>query len=168
MDLYSGIKSELNEAEYMIRNWEIMDKICKLHNIEFYGVLQPCVGSTERTRNDGNLISTQWHEDYLHNDNVWRNCFDVLVKNYDLAISEVSKNDFLYDFSDIFDDKDLSLIYPYDKDWCHVSQSGNRIVAKNMFKMLFGKSVDSEQVFDDSSLETKKVSNLENTKLELK
>jgi hypothetical protein len=141
LELYGGVKSELNEAEYMIRNWVIMNEICKLYDIKFYGVLQPCVGSTERTRNDKKLISDKWFENVLHNDELWRPCFDVLVKNYDLAISEISQYDFLYDFSDIFDGQDLSIIYPYVKDGCHVSQAGNCIVAENMFRILFDKSV---------------------------
>jgi hypothetical protein len=140
MELYDGIKSKLNETEYMIRNWRIMNEICKLHNIKFYAVVQPCVGSTESTRNDEKLIETTWRKDYLHNDELWRACFDVVVNNYNLIKDEIPKYNFMYDFSDIFDEQDLSVIYPYDKDWHHVSQEGNRIVAENMFQMLFGES----------------------------
>jgi hypothetical protein len=64
-------------------------------------------------------------------------------------------DDFMYDFSEIFDDKDLDTIYPYEFDCCHVSQEGNRIVAENMFKMLFGKSDDSEHVTKGKYSETK-------------
>jgi hypothetical protein len=137
MELYGGVKSNLNEAEYMVRNWKIMNEICKLHNIKFYGVLQPCVGSTEQTRNDEKLMSMRWNKNHLHDDTLWQRCFDVLVKNYDLAKPEVLKYDFLYDFSDIFDKLDLNIIY---QDWCHVNQEGNCIVAENMFQMLFGES----------------------------
>jgi hypothetical protein len=77
IELYGGVISELNDAEYMIRNWKIMNEICKLHEIKFYGVCQPCVGSTERTRNDENLISDKWKEDYLHNDELWCPCVVV-------------------------------------------------------------------------------------------
>jgi hypothetical protein len=154
-DLYSGIKSELNEAEYMIRNWNIMNEICKLHNIKFYGVCQPCIGSTERTRNDEKLSDNWLREDYLHDDELWRSCFDVLVKNYDLVRSEIPNYDFMYDLSEIFDDKDLDTIYPYKFDWCHVSQEGNRIVAEKMFKMLFGDSGNSEQVSESNDQELK-------------
>ncbi|MDR1925828.1 MAG: SGNH/GDSL hydrolase family protein [Planctomycetaceae bacterium] len=136
-DFYFGVKSDMNEAEYMIRNWKIMQAICDLHGINFYGVLQPCVGSTERTQNDEAFVSKKWKEDYLHNDELWQNCFDVTVKNYALAKPEVAKYDFLYDFTGIFDERDLDVIYPFEFDMCHVSQEGNRIVAENMFKMLF-------------------------------
>jgi hypothetical protein len=137
MDLYGGVKSELNEADYMVRNWKIMNEICKLHNIKFYGVFQPCVGSTEKTRNEEKLMSETWLINYLHDDALWRSCFDVLAQNYDLMKPEILKYDFMYDFSDIFDEQDFSIIYPFQFDWCHVSQEGNRIVAENMFKMLF-------------------------------
>jgi hypothetical protein len=116
MELYGGIKSELNESEYMIRNWKIMNEICKLHNIKFYSVCQPCVGSSERTKNDEELLSKTWHEDLWHDDTLWRSCFDVLVQNYDLTKTEISNYDFIHDFSGIFDDKDLDAIYPYEFD----------------------------------------------------
>jgi lysophospholipase L1-like esterase len=137
IELYEGVKSKLNEAEYMIRNWKIMNEVCKLHDINFYAVVQPCVGSTERTRNEKELILEKWQQNNLNNDTLWRNCFDVLTKNYDLIKNEIPKYNFMYDFSGIFDEQDLSIIYPYDKDYCHVNQKGNRIVAENMFKMLF-------------------------------
>jgi hypothetical protein len=156
IDLYGGIKSELNEPQYMIRNWVIMNEICKLHNIKFYSVCQPCVGSSERTRSDEELLSKKWHKDYLHDDTLWRACYDVLVKNYDQARGEISNYDFMYDFSEIFDEeKDLSKIYPYEYDWNHVSQEGNRIVAEKMFKMLFNKSDDSEHAAVRSGTEIK-------------
>ncbi|MDR1483439.1 MAG: SGNH/GDSL hydrolase family protein [Planctomycetaceae bacterium] len=153
MELYAGVKSNLSESEYMIRNWRIMNDICKLHNIKFYGVLQPCVGSTERTINDENLISAKWHKENLHNDDLWRPCFDILVKNYNHAKTETQKHSFLHDFSGIFDEKDLSVIYPFDKDWCHVSLAGNCIVAENMFRILFDKP-DSVPVADSDKGET--------------
>ncbi|MDR2440356.1 MAG: SGNH/GDSL hydrolase family protein [Planctomycetaceae bacterium] len=37
---YLGIKSEVSLHEYLIRNWRIMNEICKLQDIKFYGVLQ--------------------------------------------------------------------------------------------------------------------------------
>jgi hypothetical protein len=152
MALYGGIKSELNEPDYMVRNWKIMNEICKLHDIKFYGVLQPCVGSTAKTRNDENLISEKWLTNYLHDDTLWRSCFDVLTQNYDLMRPEILKYDFMYDFSDIFDERDFSIIYPFKFDWCHVSQEGNRIVAENMFKMLF----EYKTTITDISEETNK------------
>jgi hypothetical protein len=139
IELYGGVKSNLNETEYMIRNWKIMNEICKLHEIKFYGVCQPCIGSTELTRNNEELIFNKW-SGLLHDDTLWHPCFDVLVKNYDQIRTEILQHDFMYDFSDIFDNHDLNIIYPYHRDIWHISQEGNRIVAEKMFEMLFDES----------------------------
>jgi hypothetical protein len=143
-ELYGGIKTEMNAPEYMIRNWKIMNEICKLHNIKFYAVLQPTIGSTERTRNDKKVLSrafVRYFSDPLRKEKFLNELFYVICNFYDQAKIEVQNYDFMYDFTGIFDTQDMDMIYPHYDDWCHVSQEGNRIVAENMFKILFDEKV---------------------------
>jgi hypothetical protein len=144
---YWGMKSSLELHEYLIRNWRIMNEICKLQDIRFFGVLQPCIGSTEVTRNNASILTEEIRDYYLTHQFF---SLEQLFKCYTQVQPEISKYDFMYDFSNIFDKQSLETVYAYNfyktkvRDTCHVSQEGNRIVAENMFKMLFGKSDDNE------------------------
>jgi lysophospholipase L1-like esterase len=142
-DEYWGIKSKMSPHEYMIRNWKIMNEICKLHDIEFWGVLQPFLGSSDVTRNNG--VLTEKTLNYYSLDDV--RCFassEQLFDCYDRIRPELAQYGYMQDFSGIFDKQTTETIYTYfrDKnkeyrDMCHVNQKGNRIIAENMFQMLF-------------------------------
>jgi hypothetical protein len=139
--VYFGVKSDMNVAEYMIRNWKIMQAICDLHGIKFYGVLQPCVGSTEVTRGDSKFVSERWRG-RVFDEQKWDCSLEQLIGGYEYVKTKIPEYKFMQDFSAIFDKEDLETIYPFKEDFCHVSQEGNRIVAENMFKMLFGDEVN--------------------------
>jgi hypothetical protein len=138
---YFGVKSSTNPSEYMIRNWSIIHAICNLHNIKFYGVLQPCIGSSELTRNNTAFVENKWAGRVV-DQGKWDYNMEQLVRGYDYIINLKNQQNTsdIYDFSTIFDEYDLDMIYPFDEDFCHVSQEGNRIVAESMFQMLFGES----------------------------
>jgi hypothetical protein len=139
-DEYWGIRSNMSIHEYLIRNWKIMNEICKLHDIDFYGVLQPCLGSTEITRNNGiftDMVRNRYLKDDLRSFYSCEQLFDC----YDQIHPEIARYSYTHDFSDIFDELPLETIYAYSyrgvQDIVHVSQKGNKIVAENMFQMLF-------------------------------
>jgi hypothetical protein len=137
---YWGIKSEMSLHEYLIRNWKIMNEICKLHDIKFYGVLQPCVGSTEITRNNDEILTEKTRDHYLNHKFV---SLEQLFNCYDQVRLNLTQYSYIHDFSNIFDEQSPETIYIYSfscgyiRDTAHVNQKGNRIVADNVFKMLF-------------------------------
>jgi hypothetical protein len=111
-----------------------MNAICNLNNIQFYGVLQPCIGSSEVTKNNNMLVSEKWA--LVNDQHKWNYDLEQLLKGYD-HIGHTENLTYMYNFSTIFDKEDLEKIYPFDSDPCHISQEGNRIVAENLFKILF-------------------------------
>jgi lysophospholipase L1-like esterase len=137
-DEYWGIKSEMSLYEYLIRNWKIMHEICKLHDIKFWGVLQPCVGSTEATRNNSDILTDKTRDSFLNN-KFWS--LEQSFDNYDRIRPELAQYSYMHDFSNIFDEQSPETIYVYQytdiRDVSHVNQKGNRIIAENMFQMLF-------------------------------
>jgi hypothetical protein len=136
-DIYYGVKSTLTADEYMIRNWKMMNEICVIHDIDFYGILQPCVGSTEKTRGNDSFVTEKWKGRVI-DEKKWDYSLSQLISGYDSVQQNISKYKFMYDFSDIFDNENLEIIYPFEEDFAHVSNEGNRIVAKKIFEMLFG------------------------------
>ncbi|MDR2171569.1 MAG: GDSL-type esterase/lipase family protein [Planctomycetaceae bacterium] len=138
IELYGGIKSELNETDFMIRNWKLMNAICQSQNIKFYAILQPCVGSSEKTINNKTIIEKNWNKSYVNIDEQWRPSLKTLVKNYNDAKNKIQKNNnnFIHDFTDIFDNHNLNEIYAYDIDPCHISQKGNKIIAEKIFNII--------------------------------
>jgi hypothetical protein len=146
---YLGIKSRISLHEYLIRNWKIMNEICKLQDITFYGVLQPCVGSTLVTRNNDTILTKETRYHYLlENVNKYWS-LEQLFSCYDLVRPNLQQYEYMYDFSGIFDEQSPETIYIYGsnnhiKDCCHVNQKGNQIVAENMFQILFGDKIKNE------------------------
>lgn len=126
-----GLVDYRSAYERWLENEKIMWQICNMHNITFYGILQPWLGSDRKNSWEKLQIWSNYYwqiefpqfDDYIDN-----------AKEFKKRIrQDVKKNDWLYDFTDIFEEIDDSDIY-YDS--IHVNERGNMIVANKMSQII--------------------------------
>lgn len=126
-----GLEDKRSAYERWIDNEKIMHQLCEMQGIVFYGVLQPWIGSESKNACEKLQV---W------SDNYWQVSFpqfDKFITNaseFKKRIKiDVEKNNWLYDFTNIFMEIDDSDIY---FDSIHVNEKGNEIVAKQIGALL--------------------------------
>lgn len=130
-EVIHGIKDKRSAYERWMNNEKIMYQICQINNICFYGVLQPWIGSECM---DPCEKLQMWSENYWQISFPQFDKFIANARDFKTNIcSDVEENDWLFDFSNIFEKIDDSQIY---FDSIHVNEYGNRIIAENFFKLL--------------------------------
>lgn len=126
-----GIKDQRSAYERWINNEKMMHQICQVHQISFYGVLQPWIGS--EYENPCVKLKT-WSEHY------WKIAFpqfENLVENAkefkEKIRYDIEENSWLFDFTDIFSEIEDAEIY---FDSIHVNEYGNEVVSEKIGRML--------------------------------
>lgn len=126
-----GLADNRSAYERWISNEKIMNQVCQIQGISFYGILQPWLGSDR---------SNAWEKLQMWSDYYWQVAFpqfDKFVSNakeFKRKIqTDVKENEWLYDFTNIFswiDDDDIYF------DSIHVNEQGNQIVAEKIGELL--------------------------------
>lgn len=126
-----GLTDHRSAYERWLDNEKIMQQICDRKGIAFYGILQPWLGSE---------CKDAWKKLQMWSDYYWQVEFPQFseyidnAKEFKIRIEEdVKRNDWLYDFTDIFKEIDDPDIY-YDS--IHVNERGNLIVAEKLFEIV--------------------------------
>jgi hypothetical protein len=131
--VFYGVKSNRTVDEVLIDNWNIIKAICDFHGIRYYCVLQPFACNSEITTTP-ELLKRHWKGKHGGNPEIR----EQLLKMCHLVREKMKDNVHFKDFSACFNEYDSKKIFVWEDDTCHVSLKGNRIIAENMFKMLFG------------------------------
>lgn len=126
-----GLVDRRSAYERWISNEKIMHQICRLHNIRFYGVLQPWIGSE---------CENPCEKLQVWSDNYWSVSFPQFDKLIDNAQefkkriqSDVEQCDWLSDFTCIFSEIEDSDIF---FDSIHVNGPGNQIISERIGDLL--------------------------------
>ena len=99
-----------------------MSAICNSFGIRFFAVFQPCILSKN--------VLNPLEKHYFHND--YSVFAESRSKIYRMILKEIEKNEWLYDFSGIFNNNSDDLYF----DLCHLYTKGNRILAKEILKLI--------------------------------
>lgn len=128
-----GLADKRSAYERWLENEKIMQQICQMKGITFWGILQPWLGSGQENA---------WEKLQIWSDHYWQIVFPQFesyidnVREFKERIREdVQENVWLYDFTDIFLSIEDSDIY---FDSIHVNEYGNRIVAEKFNEILSG------------------------------
>lgn len=130
-EVIHGMRDKRSAYERWINNEKIMYQICLINDISFYGVLQPWIGSE---------CTDPCEKLQMWSDNYWQISFpqfDQFIENArefkEKIRLDIEENDWLYDFTNIFQKIDDSEIY---FDSIHVNEHGNSIIAENFYNIL--------------------------------
>ncbi len=120
-----GVNNECSPYNLWKNSMKMMRAICKEYNIEFIGILQPCIFNKMHC-----LTKDEW-EIVLHYE-----LRDDMLKWFEQFFTEYkddnSKLEFIYDFTDIFNkEKEIYI------DNCHIYEKGNQIIAEKMYSDFF-------------------------------
>lgn len=120
-----GVNSECSPYNLWKNSMKMMRAICREYDIEFIGILQPCIFNKMHC-----LGKREWeivlHYELRDDMLAW---FEQFFKEYK---EDDSKLDFIYDFTDIFNAEEEIYI-----DNCHVYEKGNRIIAEKIYSDFF-------------------------------
>lgn len=126
-----GFEKELDIAEEWIMNTRMMRAICSELDIQFHSFLQPYA-------NIGNYKLSEREEAFLNNYNSY---FGVVEETkrffYEKVWEKLPEYPYMHDLTDIF--SGMTGIY---YDICHVSEEGNEIIAKEIYKRIQDKLSD--------------------------
>ncbi|MFK8009483.1 MAG: hypothetical protein AB8H03_24185 [Saprospiraceae bacterium] len=113
------LERAIQVANHLLNTWKVAHQIAEANGIQFIAILQP------------NLFVGNVENDYL---NLERR--GSLGKNFEAVYPILKKKietyDWIYDFTEIFDDKKEPLYF----DFCHVNKQGNEIIAKQICEIL--------------------------------
>jgi hypothetical protein len=135
--VFYGVKSDRSVDEILLENWNIIKTICDSHNIRFYCVLQPFACNSEKTTTP-ELLQRHWKGKFGGDPKIRKD----LIQMCNVVHEKMKQQPHFGDFTTIFDKNNPKDIFIWEDDTCHVSKKANRIIAENMFKMLFGDNVD--------------------------
>lgn len=126
-----GLEDHRSAYERWLENETIIHQICEMKGISFSAVLQPwigsdCVAPTEKLQiwND-----YYWEVEYPQFNKYISNAQEFKER----IVADVKKNDWLHDFTNIFEQIDDTDIY-YDS--IHVNEIGNQIVAEKFYELI--------------------------------
>ncbi len=111
---------------YLWKNsMRMMHAICKEYNIEFIGILQPCI------YNKIHCLGKRDWEKVLHYE-----LRDDLLKWFQQFFDEYEKDcsrlNYIHDFTNIFNEMDAIYL-----DNCHVTETGNHVIARKIYSDFF-------------------------------
>ncbi len=123
-----GIEQDKQDCDNWIEGIKNIYAIAKVHGIEYYGFLQPMLGTgksiighhLQKIINDINL------EQMSHNESLKR-----MQTFYESVSSFVNSSCYMHDLSSIFDGK-RDMYY----DICHATEAGNEVIAEAVFKLI--------------------------------
>lgn len=129
-------KDERESFDIWVSNMEIMYEITQSRGIRFFGFLQPMLCSKKDsflTLREKSIIKyiSLLNKEYASDAGRYRS----LAKEQ--KIEEMY--DYMYDLSDIFDEKDVYL------DHCHVSEEGNQIIADKIWEKVKGCIIENSK-----------------------
>lgn len=125
--IYYGRSGEIKyNSRFFIDNERMMHAICSEMNVEFIGILQPCL-----TEGKYDHISPILKE-YID----MLNFTEITHSFYKKVREEICNYDYLYDFTTIFDNNSDVYI-----DYCHTKEIGNEIIANEIYKIIKEKGI---------------------------
>ena len=126
-----GLPDRRSAYDRWISNEKIMYQICRLHNICFYGVLQPWIGS--ECENPCEKLQV-WRDNY------WSVSFPQFAKLLSNAKefksrikADIEQYNWMFDFTGIFSEIEDSDIF---FDSIHVNERGNQIISERVGNLL--------------------------------
>lgn len=119
-----GVNGACSPYNLWKNSMRMMHAICSEFNIEFIGILQPCIFNKMHC-----LGKKDW-EIVLHYE-----LRDDMLRWFEQFFNEYAEDDlkldYIYDFTNIFDNIDGIYL-----DNCHVSEKGNKIISNIIYKIL--------------------------------
>lgn len=129
--VFYGVKSNKTTDEVLLENWNIIKSICDSHNICFYCVLQPFACNSEKTTTP-ELLQRHWKGKFGGDPQIRKD----LIQMCEVVCKKMEQQNHFRDFTSIFDNNNSKEIFIWEDDTCHVSQAGNRIIARKMYQII--------------------------------
>lgn len=125
--VWAGISNEKDVVDGWLKNIEYMNAISQINGIKFISFLQPMLPSKK-------VLSAHEYSLMEMIKNTYSEAVIAAAQRFRERGKQIQDSfNFVYDLSDIFDYADVYM------DICHVYESGNVIIAKNVFDVMRGK-----------------------------
>lgn len=127
-NLFCGIPPREDVVDIWLKNIEYMSAVCKLNNINFIAFMQPMLFTkTEMCSKREEIVKRKWDFSL----SIYGEKTTSQMREFRKRAPVICRmHDYIYDLSNIFDDKDVYM------DHCHVFENGNEIIADEIYKVI--------------------------------
>jgi hypothetical protein len=132
--IHYGLQNDKSASEYWLDNMRMMNAIAKEFGITFLSFFQPFSFNGNYEINDSQKIIFErywWHTININPNPTNKIHLESIIKETGEIMASLKKHDFITDLSHIFDGYEN--IY---RDFCHVFERGNEIIAANIYAKL--------------------------------